>query len=72
MADLRSYLLGTLLLTAALDCSRPEPGVKAGPVDPQLLAGRQQFRMQQDARMRGELSPLAVQVGIWLAANSNT
>jgi uncharacterized protein (DUF1684 family) len=48
-------------MSTAPDCTRsaPAPVAKAGPVDPQLLAGRQQFRIQQDGRLRSELSPLA-------------
>lgn len=51
-----------LLLTGALaGCSRSEraPPAPARPADPDLLRERQQFRAEQDARMRGELSPLA-------------
>lgn len=56
----RAALL-SLLVSAGGDCSRADPTrpPAAAPADPRLLAQRQQFRAQQDARLRSELSPLS-------------
>ena len=63
-------LVAGLLAGGTAGCSRSERAPAAAveappelrsprPADPELLRARRQFRAEQDARMRGELSPLA-------------